>query len=347
MIKLFRWLNLLLVLVTLLCYLSPYVPPARFSWLGILGTGYPILVICHVFFLLFWAWQWKNYWWYSALALLTGVMYLGHFFGIQTSPVLSADNIRIATYNIGSFYNLNTGKRPDTAGFNRLIWATDADVLCLQEVALKTSVLDRHLKKYRSLTAYPYRFWQKGTSAVIFSKFPIVNQGQIKLDTYVNGCIFVDLNVHGRKIRVYTIHLQSNKITVATNDLASEGDLSEKETWSKAKHIVDRVRNVAGVRAKQAAIIKAHQEQSPHPAVICGDFNETPLSYTYRQLSAGMQDAFYSAGSGLGFTYSGKYPFLALDYILADRTFNIYYSKVVRSSYSDHYLVVSDIKWNK
>lgn len=344
MIKLFRWLNLLLVLVTLLCYLSPYVPPARFSWLGILGTGYPILVLGHLLFLLFWIWQRKSYWWYSTLSLLTGVMYLGHIFGLEGAPKIPADNIRIATYNVGSFYNLNTGKRPDTAGFNHLIRTTAADVLCLQEVALKTSILDRHLKKYRSLAAYPYRHWQKGTSAVIFSKYPIVNQGQLKLDTYVNGCIFVDINVHGRKIRVYTIHLQSNKITVATNDLASEGDFSEKETWSKAKHIVDRVRNVAGVRTKQAAIIKTHQQQSPYPAVICGDFNETPLSYTYRKLAAGMQDAFYTSGNGLGFTYSGKYPFLTLDYILADPAFNISYAEVVKRPFSDHYVVVADMK---
>lgn len=341
---LLRWLNLFLVLITLLSYLSPYVHPATFSWLGILGTGFPILVIGHVLFILFWIWQRRNYWWYSVLGLLTGMMYFGHIFGIHFGSAEAAgQHIRFATYNVGTFYNLNTKKRTDTTGFNQLIQVTAPDVICIQEVALKPAILNKYIQKYKSLAAYPYYYWQQRSSAVIFSKYPIVNEGQLDLDTYVNGCIFVDLNVRGKKIRVYSVHLQSNRISVETNDLAREGDLSEKATWSKAKNIVNKVRNVAGVRANQAAVIKAHQLQSPYPSVMCGDFNETPLSYAYRELSAGLQDAFCTAGRGLGFTYWGKYPFLTLDYILADPQFHISYARVIRRNFSDHYMVVADM----
>ncbi|MEM8906288.1 MAG: endonuclease/exonuclease/phosphatase family protein, partial [Bacteroidota bacterium] len=98
-------------------------------------------------------------------------------------------------------------------------------------------------------------------------------------------------------------------------------------------------------RAQQAHLVAEHVRNSPYPVMICGDFNETPLSYVYRILSAPLQDAFKQKGSGLGTTYAGKIPALRIDYILADRRLKILDHQILYKSYSDHYPVRSSFEW--
>ena len=61
-------------------------------------------------------------------------------------------------------------------------------------------------------------------------------------------------------------------------------------------------------------------KKSPYPTIICGDFNDTPLSYTYQRLSEKKYDAFIKSGNGIGTTFI-KIPSLRIDYILYDKEF--------------------------
>ena len=49
--------------------------------------------------------------------------------------------------------------------------------------------------------------------------------------------------------------------------------------------------------------------------ILCGDFNDTPLSYTYRQLSRKLTDSFIEKGRGIGNTYIGEFPSFRICYI--------------------------------
>ena len=52
--------------------------------------------------------------------------------------------------------------------------------------------------------------------------------------------------------------------------------------------------------------------------IVAGDFNDTPVSYTYRKIRKGLNDSFVTSGYGAGFTYRGNYPPNRIDYILYD-----------------------------
>lgn len=267
---------------------------------------------------------------------------MGHLVGFQGEKELSkAVNLRIATFNVGSFRNPVTGRSPDETAFNAFIRETAPDILCLQEFALKPSTAQRYVRRFSALNDYPYQYRNRTFSGIILSRYPIRTSGQIDISSHSNGCIYADIDIDGQTIRIYNAHLQSNKITLATNDLAEEGDIIDSETWKKAKGIVDIVRNAAAIRADQAIQITVHRRESPYPSVICGDFNETPLSYAYRKISEDMQDAFYVAGRGAGFTYAGNFPFLTLDYVLADKSLEVGMARVYRRSFSDHQLLMA------
>ena len=36
---------------------------------------------------------------------------------------------------------------------------------------------------------------------------------------------------------------------------------------------------------------------SPYPIIVCGDFNDVPVSYAYETIGAGLQNAFVEKGS--------------------------------------------------
>ena len=81
------------------------------------------------------------------------------------------------------------------------------------------------------------------------------------------------------------------------------------------KNLTTRLMIANKNRAHQAEEIQRHIDGSPYPVILCGDFNDTPLSYTYRQLSRKLTDSFIEKGRGIGNTYIGGFPSFRIDYV--------------------------------
>jgi endonuclease/exonuclease/phosphatase family metal-dependent hydrolase len=76
---------------------------------------------------------------------------------------------------------------------------------------------------------------------------------------------------------------------------------------------------------------------------VCGDFNDTPSSYSYRLLSSGLHDAFRHGGRGNSFSYNGNLPAVSIDHILVAKNYPVYGFRVVRKVAGDHYPVRAEI----
>ena len=74
--------------------------------------------------------------------------------------------------------------------------------------------------------------------------------------------------------------------------------------------------------------------------IVCGDFNDVPVSYTYHTVSGNLQDAFVEAGRGFSPTFSNKFSIFRIDYALLDPAFKVNSYRVVHKELSDHYPVV-------
>ena len=68
-------------------------------------------------------------------------------------------------------------------------------------------------------------------------------------------------------------------------------------------------------RAKQAKDIASLVNATETPVILCGDFNDTPGTFTYETLKGNLQDGFLSAGEGYGATYRGLHNLLRIDYL--------------------------------
>ena len=177
------------------------------------------------------------------------------------------------------------------------------------------------------------------------SVWSTLDQGAIRFENSTNSMVWADIQVEGRRLRVYSVHLQSNHISGDAAKLREKGDLQERETWVGIKGILRKYKRATQLRAEQAEQVAAHIAQSPYPVIVCGDFNDTPVSYAYHHIlqSRRLADAFRKSGSGPGFTYGGVLPALRIDFILTDPELDLRNHDRYRESFSDHFPVLCEI----
>jgi len=321
----------------LLSWWSPHIDPRKFWPAAFMGLFFPYLyIVCLLIAALGLLFK-KHRAWLMILVLIICINLFRKSF-INFSIPSSQGNLKILTHNIGS--SLKGNKKPQWMFYTDL----GPDILCFQEwhsnsplFRIKDSLENRyyHTKSSRS------NFWP------VFSKYPILRQGELLSKAPGNGCTWADIQVQQNNkrdtIRVYNVHLVSNKISDQTEQLMQTRDLPDKSTWHKIKRVMQKYRKSLHLRVNQAIELKKHMNQSPYPVVLAGDFNDIPASYVYRLLHSNLNDAFIKKGNGLAYTYAGKLPFLHIDNILTSRQIMISNLEIKRVNYSDHYPVLATI----
>ena len=94
-------------------------------------------------------------------------------------------------------------------------------------------------------------------------------------------------------------------------------------------------------RPRQVAHVLKSVNSTSVRSLVLGDFNDTPLSYTYFRLLRGRYDTFVKAGKGFGATYRALWPFLRIDYILYPKDLHAVSYEVEEATYSDHFPVIA------
>ncbi|HFA51497.1 MAG TPA: hypothetical protein ENJ95_20985 [Bacteroidetes bacterium] len=337
---LLRWANILLILVTLLAYLSPHINPLKVWHFSFLGLAYPFLLLGNLLFMFFWLWRKNRYFLFSAGCILAGMGYFSGFIGwhLFNENKESGDAVSVMTYNVAGLrgYFSKKGKTGDgrVKDFKNLFPEKGKpDIFCVQEAYRKNVT-----EKLQSIFHFPY--FHKNKGVLIYSKYPFLDKGAVAFEKSDNSCVWADLKTPQGTIRVYSAHLQSNWLTYTALKVAEEADLREKKTWQGIAQVMRLYKRAVIKRAAQAEKIAAHMAKSPHPVLLCGDLNDTPVSYVYHILSKNLQDSFCEKGFGFDFTFAGKIPGLRIDFVLADRQFEIKSHEVPHLELSDHYPVL-------
>ena len=136
-------------------------------------------------------------------------------------------------------------------------------------------------------------------------------------------------------------HLESNKLTL--NDRAAYREMivdpKEEKVKSTSKLLIGKVVDAVSIRAAQADAIAEYVRDSKHKyVVVCGDFNDSPLSYAHRVIGEGLNDAFIDTGNGLGISYNRSGFYFRIDHIMASDHWQLLDCEVDRSiKASDHY----------
>lgn len=113
--------------------------------------------------------------------------------------------------------------------------------------------------------------------------------------------------------------------------------LTDTASHEKLHSILSRLRYNSISRSHQVDSLSQLIAATPHARIVCGDFNDTPLSYTYRLMSRGLQDAFREKGRGFSHTYRGFYNTFRIDYVLVSDDFEVLSYEVPSVEFSDHH----------
>ena len=331
----------------LFSYLSAYINPGSLGVLALFGLFYPYLLIINVFFLIFWLISEWKYASISFFTILLGVNHISSFYGVngQASILKSTDPIQIGSMNInaGYFFRVPDLKLADKrkSTLKKIFINDDIDVFCLQEsnFAVNEFIFD-------ALPTFHKASHEKTTTS-IFSKYPIKDSGSLVInERKQKSCIWADISYQGQTIRIYSVHLYSNKLTKETEAIIEERSFGDQKLIDDVRYILGSYINSSKKRVNEIDIILKHIAQSPHPVILAGDLNDTPQSYIYRKIKkSGFCDAFQDASEGLGTTYAGYLPLLRIDYSFADNSnFKTLDHQIIRYRMSDHYPLVSTYK---
>ncbi len=348
---LLKWCNLILILTTILCYISPYCSPHLFWPLAFLGLSYPILLFANLLFVITWALLKNKYFLFSIGCILMGYTHLSGFIGIgglfNPGATNQENTLKIVSFNSYFIRIKESFKRARPETWNDLINDLDADVICFQEFPGRYRSRNYFEPYLKALDKLPYHTTSNSQKKelAIYSAYPIVNTQEKYFENKSNGYLLADIEVNGQLVRVLNVHLQSNAVSGIANKIAQKGNLQERETWVRVKGMMRNYRDGVKIRAKQAELIAELIQRSPYPLIVCGDFNDVPQSYAYGQISRELTDTFKAAGKGPGITYAGNVPMLRIDYILSSPIFKVCSAGVKeQKDISDHYPVWAILK---
>ncbi len=352
--KILFWLNLLLVLVTFLCYAGVTFSPGKMGYLTLFGLGYPLVLASNILFILIWMFRRRRFVVFSLFAILVGVGYLMDFinfsFGVDAAEE-GWKGLEVMTYNVnlfGLYAPENNEERRDEI-FD-VLKGESPDILCFQEFfhsdqkgyfVTKDSLLKFLPTKYFHSRYTHAKNGRNYFGVALFSKYPIINKGFIPFESDVNNfCIYADIKYQGDTVRVYNAHLQS--IRFKPEDYAFVDENKNKEELDKGfKRIAWRLKKAFEKREEQVKKVVESVSKCKHPIIMCGDFNDPPVSFTYGLMSKYLEDSFKACGSGIGNTYNGVFPSFRIDYILHSKEFRADYYRSVNKKLSDHYPVVA------
>ncbi len=339
-VKILLVLNLLVCAAMVMSYLAPHIDPQQYWIFSFFGLIYPFLVIVQLVFLSIWLFTDLKMCLLPLTLIAFGYQNIGHYFAFHSKPVVNdPHDFSVISFNISNALeaydtrsDIKAEKKEKMEAFLKRF--NDEDIICLQEVGDYASDLIK-----LNFKSYHIHKFSKG--AVILSKHKIIKKGLIEFGTKTNSCLWADVEMDTDTLRVYSLHLQSNRISDATKEMLNSDKFDQDKTWESILGILKRYRHHHKTRSIQAKTVKEHISLSPYPVLVCGDFNDVPMSYTYHHISEGLVDAYKAKGSGTGSTFNGKIPFLRIDYILAHPALNVVKFNVIRENYSDHFPVAA------
>ncbi len=347
-------INLLAILLLLLAYLSIYISPALINFISFLGFGFPLFWFINLFFVLFWLIKRRKRLLLSLALIIVSWSQLHsvlQFGGGENRESNELNNpLTVMSYNVRMFDKYVWTKDLKTPQkIYDFIKNENPDVLCIQEFYINNKMQqyseNNILSKFKQ---YKYKHLEyniqtpsgKKYGLATFSKYPIVNKKPLFFENTSNFSIQTDIQVRGKNIRVFNNHLESIRLQYKNyNFIDSLEFKSDEERMEGISDIFGKLNTAFAHRSYQAETIGRHIKNSPFPTIVCGDFNDTPISYVYRQVKGNLKDSFMESGSGIAGTYNGNLPPFRIDFIFHDASFNAYNHQRVKVYYSDHFPV--------
>jgi len=339
-------IHLIVAIGTICALLASHVSAGIAPMITTAGLLLPAFIIANFLISIWWLFQNKLMLLLSVVLFLVSLPAIRQLINISfhDKPESAKQQITLASFN-ANFSKLLIPETTDNNESNVEIFAdafkpySDVDILCIQEIGWRTkSFLEKSID-------LPYQHEHEDYTLTIYSKYPILEAGIIKLNSNsANSCIWADIVISPDTLRVYNAHLESNRFDGIVPAMINQ-DAPESMSLSVAFGLLSHYPFYSAIRTSQAHLIQSHRKASHHKSIIAGDFNDVPNSHMYQTLKDDMVDSYVEEGSGIGATYMYPFSFLRIDHILVDKGINVLNYKSVKTEVSDHLLIMTGLEF--
>jgi len=353
-------LNIISVVGLLITGYSYVLSPINWSYLSLMGYFFPVFLFTNGLFLALWVfvnWRYLIIPVSGFIAAYQPLSLYCPFFTSSSSVDEASEYSSQMKLTILSYNTCDWGKYDKTIENGKentieYIASQKPDIVCLQESMLDGKTLEI-IKDYMPEMKYHTSIRNNDKNGVVLSflsKYPIDKEKNLEIPSKSNaaGAIWVDVN--GKQLLVINCHLETQSFSIREKEGFSRlvhgvanGEVERDSMKSGSKFYLKKLSLSAQKRAPQAEKVSEFvKENSGTSAIICGDFNDIPLSYTHHIISDGLTDCYQERGKGFGFSYCHNAMRVRIDHILCTPDINPIKCWVDNDiKLSDHYPIIS------
>jgi endonuclease/exonuclease/phosphatase family metal-dependent hydrolase len=341
--------NILIALLLIFsCYGSLVAPIGRWPFASLSGLAFPILYLLNFIFLMLWLFIWKKGAIVPIVTMLICIVPTLKYFPLHFSKSKEVQEpyITVVSYNTEGF-GLDDNKEWTLKNpVVNYILDLKADIIFLQEA---NPTIVKKISNDKNITdIYPYVCTPTSINyQACISKYPILHNEAIAFEKTNNGFQYLRILVGSDTLAVYNIHLQSNKLNDEITEYQNfSKNPSDSAYYAVSKKVVKKLLQSTSMRADQARnIADLARNETAKYTIVCGDFNDTPLSYSYHLFDRFMYSVYAKSGSGMGITYHEHKLYYRIDHIFCSKNINPLYTWIDRvQKDSDHYPIISKIR---
>ena len=349
--------NLVIILAMLVTGFADLFDPRSWPIMAMGGYAFPFFALVNFGMIVVWMFISKKHILIPFLGFVVCYVPVMQFCPVHASGEVPLGALKVMTYNTWQFGghsdSVNNDQKTETRReMLQYIADQDCHIVCFQETSLNKAIendIDSILKP-----KMPYLDTCKnevGSTVMIISKYPIKKHEALKYKSKGNLSAAFFLDVNGKELIVINNHLESFCFSKEEKQQFGDmvkGNMERSEIKSESKFIFHKLDSAAVVRAPQAetvaSFIRMHKGRS---MIVCGDFNDIPLSYARRTVAKDLVDCYISTATGPGFTYHRNGMYVRIDNVMCTDNLEPYcFSVDKKCNLSDHYPVVGWVKWH-
>lgn len=333
--------NVIIILMMLVTGYAYIINPADHNYLSLLGFAFPAFLLADLVFVVVWLLVSWEYVFLPVAGLLLAYFPAQTYTPVNVYSDAPSSAIKVLSYNVLGF---NPADAPEGQPNPILeyIELSNSDIICLQEY----SRIGANDSLWQLIDeAYPYQdtlHSETGTTLALLSRFPIRGKERIDILAHNNLAGAFRVEMKGEEVIVVNVHLQSVGFSVEDKAQFAEmvhGKMKRDSVKTHSKLLISKLAESAAVRAVQADSVNAFIERHKDKRIIlCGDFNDHPLSYVHHTIAQNLNDCYVASGHFMGYTMCYNSMYVRIDNIMCSDHWKAYNCIVDKSiTLSDHY----------